>query len=75
MLCKIYVHVSFQRLLTKDVSGCLDVNLHVILSIHAAKVDTEEAGVESRGVAVTYIANTRLSLREKIHLMYRSHSN
>ena len=46
-------------------SGCLDVNLHVVLSVHAAKVDAEEAGVEPGSVAVTHIANTRLCLTEK----------
>ena len=43
------------------------MNLHVVLRIHAAKVDTEEAGVEARSVAVTHIANTRLCLTEKIY--------
>ena len=46
-------------------SGCLDVNLHVVLHVHAAKVDTEQTGVEPGSVAVTYIANTRLGLTKR----------
>ena len=39
------------------------MNLHMVVCIHTAKVDAEEAGVEPWGVAVTHIAHTRLSLR------------
>lgn len=60
-----YTHFQVKFCLTKDVSGCLDVNLHVVLQVHAAKVDTEQTGVEPGSVAVTYIANTRLGLTKK----------
>ena len=56
---------------TKDVSSCLDVHLHVVLRVQATKVDTEQARVESRGVAVTYITDTRLGLVEiKVRRVY-----
>ena len=56
---------------TEDVSSCLDVHLHVVLRVQATKVDTEQARVEPRSVAVTHIANTRLGLVEiKVRRVY-----
>ena len=60
-----YIHFQVKICLTEDVSSCLDVNLHVVLHVHAAKVDTEQTGVEPGSVAVTYIANTRLGLTKE----------
>ena len=48
--------------LTKDVSSFLDVDLHVVVWLHAAKVDTREAGVESGSKAMTHMANTGFGL-------------
>ena len=59
--------------LTKYVSGGLDVNLHVVVCVHTAKVDTEQTGVEPWGVAVTHIAHTCLGLwsdRNPLEIMF-----
>ena len=46
-------------------SSGLDMNVHVVLRVEAAKVDTREAGVQVGGETMADVTDTCLCLREK----------
>ena len=46
-------------------SSGLDMNVHVVLRVEAAKVDTREAGVQVGGETMADVTDTCLCLRGK----------